>query len=58
MQNKKSKNKNKKGFTWSQLGYWLLALIVLVFIVYALFLMKEKGVNLVDKIKDVLRFGR
>lgn len=51
-------NKNKKGFVESHTAMWILALLVLVVLFLILFFLKGKGVGFIDRIFDILRFGR
>ena len=49
----------KRGaFELDQLAYWILALVALVFLILAIYLMREKGVNIIDSILNLFRFGQ
>lgn len=53
-----NKAMNKKGIVWHEVALWIIALAVLAVVVAGVFLLKGKGISLIDKIKDLLRFGR
>jgi len=55
MSNKKI---NKKGIVWHEVGLWIIALVILGVIIVGIFLLKEKGISLIEKIKELFRFGR
>jgi uncharacterized protein (UPF0333 family) len=40
------------------LGYAIIAVVVLAIIIVGIFLLQGKGSELLDKIKDIFRFGR
>ena len=50
--------RNKKGFELEMLGWWLLGIAVLVLVIIAIFVLKGKGTNAIDYIKNLLRFGK
>jgi len=50
--------KNKKGIEFSEVGLWIIALVALAIIVWGLIMMKEKGINILESLKELLRFGR
>ncbi len=50
------KKLNKKGDMWDFLIPVLIALGILVVIVIIVFILKAKGISLIDKIKDLFRF--
>lgn len=37
---------------------WVIALLVLAFVVFAIIILQKQGFNIIDKIKEFLRFGR
>lgn len=49
---------NKKGIVWREVPLWIIALIILGIVIVGIFLLKEKGISLIDTIKDLLRFRR
>jgi len=51
-------NKNKKGIEFHEVGLWILALVALAIIIWGLIMMKEKGINILEGLKELLRFGR
>ncbi len=49
---------NKKGqLIWEDIKKWIIAILFLVVIVIIIFLNKEKALELLDKLKLLLRFG-
>jgi len=52
-----SKRDKKRGIVTEYLPWLLIALAVLAIVMVSIFLLKEKGIFLVDKIKDLLNFG-
>lgn len=51
------KKMNKKGIVTEYLPWLLIALVVLTIVVITIFLLKEKGVSLIDQIKNLFRRG-
>ena len=49
---------NKKGLEIEMLGWWVIAIVVLIIMVLGFFILKGKGINAIDYIKDLFRFGR
>ncbi len=50
---------NKKAFVWSNVAWWILGLIVLATVITAIiFILKPKGLTIIDKIFEIFRFGR
>jgi len=48
----------KKGdVTWDEVAKLIIALAVLIFLVIAIWLLKDKIIDLFDKFMNVLRFG-
>ena len=47
---------NKKGDMWDFLIPILIALGVLVIVISLIFILKEEGFSLIDKIKNIFRF--
>ena len=48
----------KRGMETEMLGWWILAIAVLVIVVVAFLVLKGKGVGAIDYIKNLFRFGR
>lgn len=49
--------KNKKGdLVWREVVLWVIALAVLALVTIGIFLFKDKGINLLDSLKNLLRF--
>ena len=53
---KKSKKVGKKGIELDMLGWWLIALVILVILVIAIFMLKGKGSGAMDFIKNLFKF--
>ena len=51
------KKRGKKGIVSEYLPWLLIAVAVLAILVLTIFILKGKGINLIDKIKDLFRFG-
>lgn len=51
------KKVNKKGVVTEYLPWLLIAIIILVIVVISIFFLKEKGVSLLDQIKNLFRRG-
>ena len=49
--------KNKKGIEIEMLGWWIIALAVLVLLIIGVVILRAKGINALDYIKDLFRFG-
>jgi Na+/melibiose symporter-like transporter len=47
--------KNKRGIITEYLPWLLIALAVLAIVIILIFTLKEQGISLIDKIKDLLR---
>jgi UPF0716 family protein affecting phage T7 exclusion len=51
--------KNKKAaMVQNELGWWIIAIVVLVLVIIGLSIMHAKGINVIDQLKNILRFGR
>lgn len=50
--------KNKRGLVWSEIVWWIIGLLVLGLVIGGIILLNRQGINLLDKIKELLRFGR
>ncbi len=53
----KSNKKGKKGVEREVIA-WVIALLVLAFAVILILILNKQGINVIDKIKEFLRFGR
>jgi len=49
---------NKKAIVWNEIGLWILAIAALVLIILGIFVLKSKGINLIDKLEELLRFRK
>jgi hypothetical protein len=53
------KRRGKKGaIWWDNLGWAIIALVILVIIILGVYLLNRQGIDLIQKLKDILRFGR
>jgi hypothetical protein len=52
---KRGITKNKKALELEMLAWWILGIAILVIIFIALFILKGKGVNAIEYIKELLR---
>ncbi len=50
--------KNKKAIVQSETALWILAIIVLAVVVLIFFFLRGRGTDILQKIFDMLRFGR
>jgi len=50
--------KNKRAVISEYLPWVLIAVAILVLVVLSVFVLKQTGVSLIDKIKNILRIGR
>ncbi len=50
-------SKNRRGIVTEYLPWLLIALAVLAILVITIFLLKEKGISLIDSIKNLFRGG-
>lgn len=48
----------KKAMEIEMLGWWIIALVVFVIMVVGFVILKGKGINAIDYIKNIFRFGR
>ena len=48
--------KDKRGIELEMLGWWILAIFVLVVIIFGLIILKGKGSSALDFIKNLFRF--
>ena len=47
----------KKGIISDYLPWLIIAVVVLVIILLAIFVLREKGISLIEQIKNLFRFG-
>ena len=50
--------KNKKGLEFRELGLWILFVVAIIIIIIGIFMLREKGVNILKALKDLITFGR
>ena len=50
--------KRIKGMETEMLGWWIIAIAVLVVMVIGYFILKDKGISAIDYIQNLFRFGR
>lgn len=48
----------KKAMVPRELGWWILAIIILFLVIIGLVIMQKKGINVIEQLKNFLRFGR
>jgi len=49
---------NKRGVVWNEIVWWIVGIVLLAIIIIAIVYFKNSGINLGDKLKELLRFGR
>ena len=49
---------SKKGLVERETALWILALLVLLVLIAIVFFLKAKGINVLDRIFEIFRFGR
>ncbi len=52
------RGKSKRGMETEMLGWWIFALAVLVIMIGGYIILKGKGINAIEYIKNMFRFGR
>ena len=52
----KNLEKDKKAMELEMLGWWVIAIVVLVIIVVGIVILKSKGISALDYIKNLFRF--
>ena len=50
--------KNKEAIVSSEIAGWVIALLVLAFFIIFIIATQKEGLNLLEKLKDILRFRR
>ncbi len=48
----------KRGLIASEITWWVIGLIVLALVIILIFTLQKRGVNILEEIKNILRFGR
>ncbi len=48
---------NKRGIIADYLPWLIIGVVVLVIILLAIFVLREKGISLIEQIKNLFRFG-
>jgi len=48
----------KKGMEMEMLGWWIIALVVLAIMLVGIVILKGKGIDAIEYIKNIFRFGR
>ena len=48
---------NKRGIVADYLPWLIIGVVVLVIILLAIFVLREKGISLIEQIKNLFRFG-
>ena len=48
----------KKGMEMQMMGWWIIAIAVLVIMLVGFFILKDKGINAIEYLRNILRFGR
>ena len=48
----------KKGMVWNEIGWWIIGLAVLAMVVVAIILAKNRGISLLEELKNMMRFGK
>jgi len=56
MQNKNMKS--KKGLVWHEIGWWVIGLAILAMVIISVLLAKQRGVSLLEELKNLFRFGK
>ena len=49
---------DKRGIAFEVMGWWILAIAVLVIILVGYFILSEKGIDAISYIRNMLRFGK
>ena len=48
----------KRGMEMEFLSWWVIGIVVLIIMVVAILILKDKGINAIEYLKNLLRFGR
>jgi len=49
--------RGKKGIETEMLGWWIIAIVVLVIMIAGYIILKGKGIDAIEYIKNLFRFG-
>ena len=49
---------DKRGMEIEFLSWWIIGIAVLIIMIIAIFILKDKGMGAIDYLKNLLRFGR
>jgi hypothetical protein len=49
---------SKKGMVWDEMGFWIIALILLAILLIFIFFLGKGGNSMIDNLKEFLTFGR
>jgi len=49
---------SKKGMIWDEMGFWIIALILLAIVLIFIFFLGKSGNNIINNLKEFLTFGR
>ncbi|MFA4953190.1 MAG: hypothetical protein WC584_03135 [Candidatus Pacearchaeota archaeon] len=49
---------NKRGMEMEFLSWWIIGIAILIIMVIAIFILKDKGISAIDYLKNLLRFGK
>ncbi|MFA5084686.1 MAG: hypothetical protein WC475_04925 [Candidatus Paceibacterota bacterium] len=50
--------KSKKGLVWHEIGWWVIGLAILAMVIISVLLAKQRGVSLLEELKNLFRFGK
>ena len=50
------KNKNKKAMEMEMLAWWIIGLVVLVIVILAIVVFKDKGISAIEYLKSLFKF--
>lgn len=54
----KMRRKGKKGMEIETLGWWIIAVIILIVLVVGYVILRQKDVSAIEFIKNLFRFGK
>ncbi len=54
--NKMKKGFDKKGMEMQMMGWWIIAIAVLIIMLVGFFILKDKGINAIEYVRNILRF--
>ena len=50
--------KNKKGIEQQEVGRWVIGLLLLTVVIVSIVLLKNKGIDIIKKFIEIIRYGR